>query len=51
MMAKSEKMTEKAAETVKKAGKSLKEATSKAASDPQKRLKINVFDGNFHDKR
>ena len=33
MMAKDEKFTEKAAETVKKAGKSLKDATSKAASN------------------
>ena len=33
MMAKGEKMTEKAADTVKKAGKSLKDATTKAASN------------------
>ena len=33
MMAKSDKMTDKAAETVKKAGKGLKEATSKAATN------------------
>lgn len=33
MMAKGEKITEKAAETVKKAGKSMKEATTKAASN------------------
>jgi hypothetical protein len=32
-MAKTEKMTEKATETVKKAGKSLKDATAKAASN------------------
>jgi hypothetical protein len=33
MMAKTEKMTEKAADTVKKAGKSIKEATEKAAAN------------------
>lgn len=33
MMPKSEKLSEKAAETVKKAGKSIKEATEKAASN------------------
>ncbi len=33
MMAKAAKMTEKATETVKKAGKSIKDATSKAASN------------------
>lgn len=33
MMAKGEKMTEKAAETVKKAGKSIKDATTKAAGN------------------
>jgi hypothetical protein len=33
MMAKGEKMTEKASETVKKAGKSLKDATTKAAGN------------------
>ncbi len=33
MMAKGEKMTEKATETVKKAGKSIKDATTKAANN------------------